>query len=412
MNNQLRVAIVTPGAFAVPSGTSSSVEQVVEKTAERLSRHMRVYVLGRKTSFQPDRERHSGVTYMRARYGDSSAYISAVSKSLKSLKPKFIQVENRPRYVLYLRAKHRKALIGLVLHSTSFISEPYITHKELVRCLHDSDLIIVNSEFLKMKLLQIAPGFDDKIVVQHLGIDPKQFISRWCPEGRKQRRKLVKKLGLKNRKIILFVGRLIQRKGVHHLLLAMKKIKKKHPEAILLIVGSAFYGSDRITTYVKELHEMGKRMPDHVRFIPYVSHEDIPKWFQLADVVAVPSSENEAFGLVNIEAMATGIPVVATKAGGIKEIIEHEKTGFLIEPDAIDKELPLYLLRILENPELQRAMGERGTQRVMELFTWERTAEKRYALYRDYCTLKTRDSDSDPQSEIQIAQSNPDENRE
>jgi spore coat protein SA len=409
MNKQLSVAIVTPGAFAVPSGKSSSVEQVVEKTAERLSRHMRVFVLGRKTSSQPAREHRSGVTYLRSRYPKPSAYISDVSERLISLKPKFIQVENRPRYVPFLRARHRKARIGLVLHSTCFISKPYITRKELVSCLHCSDLIIVNSEFLKMKLLRKAPGLDDKIVVQHLGVDPKQFVSRWSPEGNEQRMKLVKKLGLKHRKIILFVGRLIEKKGVHHLLLAMQKIREQQPEAMLLVVGGAFYGSHRLTPYVRELHKIGKKMPEHVRFIPYVSHNDIPKWFQLADVVAVPSSGNEAFGLVNIEAMATGVPVVATKAGGMQEIIEHESTGFLIEPDAIDEELAMYLLRILDNPELQRAMGEQGILRVLELFTWKRAAERRYALYRDYGLPKKTDSAFHPLNEAAL--SNPVEDR-
>jgi spore coat protein SA len=384
MKKRLSVAIVTPGTFAVPSGHSSSVEQVVEKTAERLRRYMRVYVLGRKVPFQPIRELHSGVTYLRVRYKGRSAYLEGISRHLASLKPKFIQVENRPKFVPFLKARHRNTCVGLVLHSTQFISMPYITRKELVHCLHAATLIIVNSDFLKRKLLQTAPGFEDKIVVQHLGVDPGQFISRWTEEASERRMKLVNELGLEGRKVILFVGRLLKKKGVHHLLQAMQKIKEQQPDAMLLIVGSAFYGSHRLTSYVKELHKLGNKMPGHVRFIPFVSHDDIPQWFQLADVVVVPSSGNEAFGLVNIEAMATGVPVVATKAGGMQEIIEHESTGFLTDPAAIHEELPLYLLRILEDSELQRTMGEQGIVKVLNLFTWERAAEQRYQMYRNY----------------------------
>lgn len=110
-------------------------------------------------------------------------------------------------------------------------------------------------------------------------------------------------------------------------------------------------------------------MPQHIRFIPYISHLDMPKWYQIADVVAVPSEEGEAFGLVNVEAMASGIPVVATRSDGIQEVIADGTVGYF---ESLDEDLPRYLLRLLADEELRRAMGEQGIQRVQQLFTWRR----------------------------------------
>ncbi|SDN60402.1 Glycosyltransferase involved in cell wall bisynthesis [Paenibacillus sp. yr247] len=378
----MRVVIVTPGSFPVPSGISSSVEQVVQKTAEHLVKRMPVYVLGRKTSYQPMREVRGGSTYIRVRYESPLSYISAISQQIANLKPAIIQVENRPHFVRYLRKRYPRCVISLVLHSNLFISKPHISSKQLTECLAATDVIIVNSDYLKQSVRDKVPSVAHKIVTQHLGVDVSRFTSRWSPEGSESRRKLLQKLGYENRKIILFVGRLIPKKGVHHLLKAMQTIIETEPNTVLVLVGSAFYGSRRLTEYVKRLYREGSTMPQHVRFIPYVSHLDIPKWYHIADVVTVPSEEGEAFGLVNVEAMASGIPVVATRSGGIQEVIADGTVGYLIDFEGLEADLPRYLLRLLENEELRRAMGELGIQRVNQLFTWEKAAEVRYDLYK------------------------------
>jgi spore coat protein SA len=378
----MRVVIVTPGSFPIPSGKSSSVEQVVQKTAEKLVKFMPVCVLGRRTSYQPRSEVRDGCTYIRVPYGGSRSYISAISRQIAIRKPGIIQVENRPHFVLYLRKRFPRCLISLVLHSKVFISLPYISQKYLKVCLAAADVVIVNSDYLKQAVQAKVPSAAHKIVTQHLGVDVSKFTSRWSPEGSESRVKKMQELGYENRKIILFVGRFIPRKGVHHLLKAMKTVIQIEPNAVLILVGGAFYGSKRLTAYVKRLYREGSKMPQNVKFVPYTSHADIPKWYHLADVVAVPSQEGEAFGLVNIEAMASGVPVVATNSGGIGEVIKNGTVGYLVNLDKIEADLPLYLLRLLADEELRRAMGEQGIHRVEQLFTWDKAAEMRYDLYK------------------------------
>lgn len=376
-----RLVIVTPGSFPIPSGTSSSVEQVVQKTAEQLVKSMPVVVLGRKASYQPWKEIRQGVIYHRVPYQTQTTYMKHVAKQISSLSPGIIQVDNRPRFLPFLRKRYPHSIVSLVLHSTSFITRPYISNSSLTVCLRGADVIIVNSDFLKRFLQKKVPSAAHKIVTHYLGVDVAQFTSKSSDEGIKSRIEMRKGLDCEHRKIILFVGRLIPKKGVHHLLKAMKSVIKSEPSAKLVIVGSAFYGSKKVTKYVGQLVKVARTMPKHVQFIPYVKHQEMPKWVRIADVFVVPSIGKEAFGLVNVEAMASGVPVVATRAGGIHEVVEDGKTGYLIEPGAIDNELPDRIIRLLKDERLQRKLGENGIKRVNNPFTWQRAAEVRSALY-------------------------------
>ncbi|WP_068773985.1 glycosyltransferase family 4 protein [Paenibacillus sp. FJAT-26967] len=377
--NGTSIAIVSPGSFALPSGTSSSVEHVVERLADRLSSAARVTVLGRRTRLRPAREQIGGVAYVRPSFKGGQPYIAAVCRKLMKLKPDVIQVENRPRFVRYLRKRMKRAKICLGLHSITFISKPHIGRREVGECLRCADLIFVNSEFLRQQVISRVPSVADRVVVNPLGADPASFVPRWSQEEARQ--EMLASLGLAGHKIIVFAGRLLPMKGVEPLLRSMPAVFAAHPDAVLLVIGGAGYGSSRQTAYVKRLKRLASGYPGRIRFIPYVSHDQIPAWFRLADVVAVPSLGSEAFGLVNVEAMSCGVPVVATEIGGIPEIVMHEATGLLVPAHAVEAGLAESISRILADEELRRRMGEQAFLRASELYTWERMAERQRALY-------------------------------
>lgn len=374
------IAVVTPGTHPLPSGHSSSVELVVTNVSEqlRLSQIMSLHLFGLKTKSQPAQQWVDGVIYDRV---PRTTYIRHVYDRLRVLQPALIQVENRPRFARYLKRKLPRYPVILSLHSTTFISEPHIGKKRLLACLHKVDAILVNSHYLKNVLMKLDPALAGKLVVNHLGVDPARFPSRWLEEYQAVRQEYMESLGWAGCQVILFVGRFIPIKGVHHLLKAMPDILERHPNTRLLLVGGAFYGSNKTTPYVAKLHRLAKVLGDKVRFVPYVPHEQIAEWFRLADMVVVPSAEREAFGLVNVEAMASGVPVVATRAGGMREVIEHGRTGLLVSLSRLKEELPESICTLLQNPELARQLGEQGRERVLEYFTWSHTANRLTDLY-------------------------------
>nr|WP_225445887.1 glycosyltransferase family 4 protein [Paenibacillus arenosi] len=214
------------------------------------------------------------------------------------------------------------------------------------------------------------------MVINPLGVDIKRFKSRWSLEGAAAHVEGKRLNGWEHKQIVMYVGRLIPLKGVHYFLQAIPQLVEKHPNTMFVVVGSAFYGSTRKTKYVRKLEQWGSRYPHHVRFIPYVQHEDVPKWYAMADVVVVPSVDKEAFGLVNVEAMATGVPIVASRAGGIQEVILNEETGILVSPTQLKLQLGSAITRLLENAGLRERLGRAGVRRVEQFFTWEHTAER------------------------------------
>jgi spore coat protein SA len=109
----------------------------------------------------------------------------------------------------------------------------------------------------------------------------------------------------------------------------------------------------------------------------------VPDWFLAADVAVVPSGTREAFGLVNVEAMACGLPVVATRAGGMKEIIEDGVTGFLVDPERLHEEMLVRLLVLLKDETLRVTMGARSRERVERRFTWHHSAARWLELLRE-----------------------------
>ncbi len=123
-----------------------------------------------------------------------------MAERLSRHKPDLIQVENRPRFVRYLRRRFPKLPIWLFLHSTTFISTNRISPEELKACLRCADKIIVNSLFLKEQLLQTIPEKEAAIAVNHLGVDSAAFVSRWTPEGLARRESLIKQMDCSGKK--------------------------------------------------------------------------------------------------------------------------------------------------------------------------------------------------------------------
>lgn len=379
-----KVAIITPGSFPIPSFRSSSVERVVVQVSALLKQDVNFMIFGKKTKSLPINQRKGGISYFRPHFSHRTQYMNKVISKLNQYQPTVIQVENRPLFAKVIKQRLRHKHVWLSLHSTTYLKRPYITLQKLKECLKMVDKIIVNSQFLKEKVIACDASVAHKVVVNYLGVDPTQFISKWSDKGLNLKSKWLSALGYENKRIILYVGRLIEIKGPHHLLEVMPRIIAHYPNTILVIVGSAFYGRNKVTPYVSKLHRMGNTMPNHVRFIPYVSHHDIHKWFNLADVVVVPSFEEEAFGLVIVEAMSCGVPVIATNAGGMREIVVHGETGYLLNPLNIQQELEYCALDLLSNDHRRKLMGEASIHRVHHHFTWQHTAQRFLRLYHQH----------------------------
>ena len=175
---------------------------------------------------------------------------------------------------------------------------------------------------------------------------------------------------------ILFVGRLVPKKGVHHLIAAMNKVVESVSEARLIVVGSGPEES-RLRALASPL-----KLRNHISFYGAATREMVPKLMQTSGIVVVPSvtapdGDREGLGLVTIEALGCGCSVVAHDFAAIHDVIADGKTGLLV-PQGDESALGEALLRLLKDPDLQRELGAKGRQFVLERFDWESAAD-RYA---------------------------------
>lgn len=373
-----KVAVITPGSFVIPSGRSSSVERVIEKMVPLVADQIQIHILGRGEGHGETQILLGGVPCYRLPGG--KAYEGAILRHLRIWRPEVVDVHNRPLIAYHLKLRLPFTTVFLTLHSTTFISSTYCPEHCTLRMLNQVDGIIVNSQFLKEELLRRFPGLQVPIHVNPLGVSMEDFIPRWTPQGEALRQARMLDLGIQDKKIILFVGRLIPSKGVHHIIYAFEEILARQPDAMLLIIGSALYGNDRESRYVKRLKKMANKHKERIMFLPFISYPKIADWYNVADVVVVPSSEEEAFGLVNVEAMATAVPVIATQSGGIPEIIQDGKSGRLLPLNTIPASFVPVITELLADQDKIKEMGKAGRERVRKNFRWQHTASRWLSL--------------------------------
>lgn len=184
---------------------------------------------------------------------------------------------------------------------------------------------------------------------------------------------------------ILFVGGFEPRKGLEFLVLSLPEIRRTHPDARLCVVAKAgFRGVDNVEWF-EQLADRA-RVLDAVEFHESVSQDELMQLYSDADVVALPS-RNEGWGLSLMEAMACERPVVATRVGGIPELVRDGEDGILVEPGDL-RGLGDAIIGLLGDPDLRGRMGSSGRKRV-EDYTWEETA--RVTLEEYECALNRTD---------------------
>ncbi len=173
---------------------------------------------------------------------------------------------------------------------------------------------------------------------------------------------------------ILFVGRLEKRKGVSYLLEAYSQIKADFPDSRLLIAGPGTVLREKLEKVIN------KRGIEDVVFLGKVPFEELPRYYKTADVFCAPAIGQESFGIILLEAMAVGTPIVASDIPGYASVLTHGREGLLVPPKN-DVELANALRTVLSNRQLRFEMGARGILTSHE-YDWKKIAQRIYEFYQ------------------------------
>jgi glycosyltransferase involved in cell wall biosynthesis len=174
--------------------------------------------------------------------------------------------------------------------------------------------------------------------------------------------------------VILFVGSFEYFKGIEFLLRSIPALQGK---IRVLIVGDGMLRPQ----YMKLVEDLG--IADRVSFPGLADDELLARYYNLCDIFILPSSDRtEAFGIVLIEAMACGKPVVASNLPGVRTVVEDGKNGFLVKPgDAAD--IADKLQRLIGRETVRREFGRRGREKVLERYTWDKVGDKLNSVYEE-----------------------------
>jgi glycosyltransferase involved in cell wall biosynthesis len=240
-----------------------------------------------------------------------------------------------------------------------------------------TDMMIASSEAVRRSFIRrgIRPA---KIVVIHNSVD----LARFGAVDREAARRATRQaFGWDEGHFVVgTVARLERIKGLDYLIEAAKTVAEALPEARFLVVGDGPQREDLLGR-VRHL-ELGERC------IFAGLRSDVPQILPAFDLFVLPSL-SEALGIVAIEALASGVPVVASRVGGVPEVVIHGKTGLLVPPgDAA--QLAQAILRMAANPAKARQWAERGQKRVRQMFDVNRLAEAQGGLYQRFLEKKRR----------------------
>ena len=244
------------------------------------------------------------------------------------------------------------------------------------RLIAGANRLVTGSVAEARDLMRLYGAPRDRICVAQPGVDLRVLNPRRTVDLRER-------LGLDDNRVLLFAGRLEPLKGADTLLDAVARLgeQPRFDDVVTLVIGDdsgdglAAGGERRRLEAFAGVHGLGSR----VRFLGAVEHDDLADYYDLADVVVMPS-RTETFGLVALEAQALGTPVVASAVGGLTEIVEDGVTGRLVDSRQ-PEDFAVAIATLLDDAGLRERMGIAARQRAAA-FTWERASDRVAAIYR------------------------------
>jgi len=327
----MKIAVLTSGRLPVPAVLGGAVENLIDFYLEYNDMHhlhdITVYSIKSDKITNPDtacnhyfyvdvksvfvkviRKIYS-VSYKSAYYDSEIEYF--LYRSLQHIKRQHydcIILENRPGYAMAVK-KVTDARIILHLHNDLLNKDTYMAN-EIYSCLSK---VITVSNYIKSRVETL--GHMIPVETVYNGID----LDRFKPNHKSTS---ITREALNFKKddfVVVYSGRLTKEKGIKELLQAFLLLKD-YPSIKLLVVGGSFYGDRKNQTpFMLDLQEIADQMPGKIYFMGFVNYNELPCYLRLADIAVVPSIWEEPFALTCVEAMAVGLPIIATNSGGIPE---------------------------------------------------------------------------------------------
>ncbi|MDX8289638.1 glycosyltransferase family 4 protein [Metabacillus indicus] len=375
----MKIALIATEKLPVPAIKGGAIQIYLDAIAPLIAQKHDVTILSITHQDLPDQETRNGVQYIRFA---ESEYLSSLGAHLKNVNYDVIHLCNRPAWVPVLKAAAPNARWILSVHNEMFAVEK-MSDEEGKACIAAVSQIVTVSDYIGRTITDRFPEAKGKVKTVYSGVDLKTYFPDWTTEGRRLKEKVRSELNLKNQKVILFVGRLSKVKGPHILLQAMPEILKKHPDTVMVFIGSKWFGDNEVNNYVRHLYTLGAMYPENVQFIQFVQPKNIPTLYAMSDIFVCSSQWQEPLARVHYEAMACGLPIITSNRGGNPEVIDEGRNGKVIKdfenPDAYAEAI----ISLLDSAGKRNDMGKYGRAKVERDFSWSNVSGNLLSVYEN-----------------------------
>ncbi len=386
------VALVGPELYPVPPIRGGAAELFIDQVARRLT-DWRPVVICPADPELPRQEVRGPVEYRRIplagwrswlyrRYRqDFPFYDRQVAQIIGQVRPALVHVHNRPLLALYLK-RHLPPKIPIILHMHNLYNS--LGKRERPRPgtpMPMAGFVACSRFVLEKERDRLGLGAALHRVVYN-GVDSQAFLSLW--DHGDERRGVREQYGIADEPTVLFAGKLRESKGVHILLAAMERVWEAVPQAVLALVGGTEYGRGRTmrrTPFFQELERQIAGTRGRVVLTGFIPPERMPRTYLLGDIFVGPSQIEEGLGLVFLEAAAAGLPVIASRMGGIPEIVRDGQNGLLLQQKDDARELAEKIIFLLNNEDQRKKLGQQGRQGALTNFSWENIAQTLERVY-------------------------------
>jgi len=381
----MRLALICTEKLPVPSIRGGAIQIMIDGVVPFLAADNDVTVYSITDPDLPQYERRSGIRYIRF---PAESYVENVAASLSREGYDVVHVFNRPKHVPQYKsaAPHSKFVVSL--HNEMFDVNK-LTDSEGASTIRSVEKIMTVSDYIGSTVTARYPSAKSKVRTVYSGFDANRYVPVWSEEGSRTRARLRRKYGLSGKKVILFVGRLTDKKGPDVLIRSLQQVLAKHRNAALVIVGGKWFSKNSMNDYVRQLYAEAKPYGNRVIFTQFVPASEIPDYFLMGDVFVCSSQWQEPLARVHYEAMASGIPIVTTKRGGNAEVIHHRVNGLLVKDYQSRTAFANAINYMFSHPEEAKRMALKGRQMVKANFTFSHVAGRLTKVYKEAYGMAT-----------------------
>lgn len=404
----MKIAFISQPLDAVIPPKQNSIGIWIYQVASRLSKdhEVSVYAISRQPYISSKRENGVRFCFIKSPSNRILRKLSQLYKRLSTVKKPFfasglfhlqyslrvaldlrkekydiVHIHNFSQFVPVIKAFNPQVKIILHMHC-EWLTQ--LDQKMIQSRLRNVHMIIGCSNYITQKIKHRYPFFSDRCQTVPNGVETDRFTQKPNSSNHAQMNGREKR--------ILFVGRVSPEKGVHTLLTAFQEVAVRMPNTELQIVGAltmapyefivALSDDDKVVELAsffqgeKYIDYLRKHIPPHlserVTFTGSISHSKIQDYYHQADILVNPSF-SEAFGMSLIEAMASGVPVIATSTGGMVDIIQDGKTGLLVAPGDADAIAEAILL-LFSDSSFRSTITSTAKQQVLKRYSWDSVA--------------------------------------